>query len=266
MSIQPGQPYVLIVEGLVSPPIAYRPMRQRLIERGATGVDLAPVHVHDWMLAAVRGFGALRANVATAIRTAHERAGGQRIMVVGHSGGGLLARLAVSDIPGDGRIEGISAMVGCLVTLGTPHDLHWMQTRWQHEGVRLARTLADSSPGAWFAPAMGYVTVASDAVRPDGDDAGRPGGRSPLRAARDWFFRSIVGAPLPGGSDGVVSVDVAHLAGARQLTFHDVHHGVVGSPWYGDSPVIDRWWPVAIDAWRVALTEQAGPGVGDPSR
>ncbi len=260
------QPYVLIVEGMVSPPIAYRPMRERLIERGATGVDLAPVHVHDWLFAAARGFGALRASVAMAIRTAHEHAGGHRIMVVGHSGGGLLARLAMSAIAGDGRVEDPSAMVGCLVTLGTPHDLHRMHTRWRHEGVRLARTLADSSPGAWFAPAMGYVTVASDAVRPHSDAAGWPGGRNPLRVARDWFFRSIVGAPLPGGSDGVVSVDVAHLAGARQLTFHDVHHGVVGSPWYGDPSIIDRWWPVAIDVWRAALTELAGAGVGDASR
>ena len=72
--VAPG-PYVLIVEGLVSPPLAYRRMRQRLLDRGASGVDLGPVHVHDWMWAGVRGFGRLQGQVTGAIRRAYARAG-----------------------------------------------------------------------------------------------------------------------------------------------------------------------------------------------
>ena len=50
-----------------------------------------------------------------------------------------------------------------------------------------------------------------------------------------------------------MSLDWAHLEGATQLTYHDVLHGVVGGPWYGDAAVIDRWWPVALDSWRTTL-------------
>ena len=62
-----------------------------------------------------------------------------------------------------------------------------------------------------------------------------------------------MGPLLPTGSDGVVSLEWAHLPGATNLTYHDVYHGVVGGPWYGDAAMVDRWWPVALEAWRAAM-------------
>src|SRR4029077_5266168 len=123
-------------------------------------------------------------------------------------------------------------------------------TSLRHQGVRLSEFLELHNPGAWFAPSTGYVTVASDMVRP------RPAGaRSsshtslllrPLRRSTRAFFQRIVGPLLPTGSDGVVSAEWAHLAGATNLTYHDVLHGVLGGPWYGDAAIVDRWWPVAV--------------------
>lgn len=231
-------------------------MRQRLLDRGAAGVDLAPVHVHDWMWAGVAGFGRLQRRVAAAIRQAHARAEGAPIMVVGHSGGGVLARVAMSDAPYRGHAEHVADLVGCLVTLGTPHHLHHMDTRWRHQGVQLSEFLAEQSPGARHAPRTAYLTVGSDAVRPGPADEST-GRRNPMRVGRDWFFQSLVGTPRPNGSDGVVSVDVVHLDGAHQVTYHDVLHGVVGTPWYGDAHVVDRWWPLAVDAWRSASLARA---------
>jgi len=251
---------VLILEGLVSPPIAYRPMRERLLERGAAGVDLAPVHVHDWIRAGVMGFGALQGRAANAVRRAYDHAGGRPIMIIGHSGGGNLARLALSEAPYRGRATAVAPMVGCLVTLGTPHALHESPTTLRHQGVQLSEFLERHDPGAWFAPTTGYVTVASDAVRPRpaGAEQPRPAGaeqprRTPLARLNRSVFRRIVGPLLPTGSDGVVSVEWAHLAGATNLTYHDVYHGVVGGPWYGDGIIIDRWWPVAVESWHAAL-------------
>ena len=246
------QPYVLIVEGLISPPIAYRPMRQRLLDHGAAGVDLAPVHVHDWMRAGLTGFGALQGRIGTAVQRAHEHAAGRPIMLIGHSGGGSLARLAMCDAPYRGRATFVAPLVGCLVTLGTPHGLHQSPTSARHQGVRLSGFLERHNPGAWFAPTTGYVTVASTAIRPD-PSVPEPRRRGPLGRLNRAVFRRIVGPLLPSGSDGIVSTEWAHLPGAVQLTYPDVLHGVVGGPWYGDNEIIDRWWPVAVDAWRKAL-------------
>lgn len=239
-------------------------MRDRLLARGAAGVDLAPVHVHDWVRAGATGFGAIQGRVAKAVRLASEHAGGRPIIVIGHSGGGNLARLAMSDVAYQGRPTAVAPLVGCLVTLGTPHALHESPTSLRHQGVRLSEFLERQNPGAWFAPTTGYVTVASDAVRPGPTGvpvrARTPPLLRPLRRLSRAFFLRLVGPLLPTGSDGVVSVEWAHLSGAINLTYHDVYHGVLGGPWYGDAAIVDRWWPVAVDAWRAACAARAAPG------
>lgn len=242
-------PSVLIVGGLLSPPFAYRRMRRRLLERGAAGVDVAPVSVLDWAHAAFTGFGALQAKVGRAIRRTWEHGGSRPILLVGHSGGGLLARLAMCDVPYRGRIGGAAPMVGCLVTLGSPHALHLAPLPGPHEGARLAAFLARHAPRPGSTPRTAYLTVASDAVpaRPAG--LVRPA-RDPLVRAQRAFFLRIVGPIQPPGGDGLVSRSIAHLEGAHQLTLHDALHGVIGAPWYGDPEVIDRWWPAAVQAWR----------------
>ncbi len=257
MDLAADRPHVLIVGGLLSPPVAYRRMRRRLLDRGAAHVDIAPVSAVGWARAGLHGFGALQRTVARAIAGTHAGAAGRPIMVVGHSGGGLLSRLAMCEAPYRGRIGGAAGMVGCLVTLGSPHGVHHALLQRSHEGTRLAAFLATHAPGAHHAPGTAYVTVASDAVAP------RPAGhpptrRGPIARLQRAFFLRITGPTIPPGSDGIVSLAHAHLPGARQLTLHDVTHGVIGSPWYGDAAVIDRWWPVALAAWREALVQRAG--------
>jgi hypothetical protein len=251
------RPHVLLVGGLLTPPLGYRRVRRRLLDRGAATVDIAPVSVIDWARAGLVGFGPLQRKVTRAILRAHAR-GGRPILVVGHSGGGLLVRLAMSDAPYRGQVGGAAPMVGCLVTLGSPHDLHHAPIPHPHEGVRLAAFLAGRQPGAYHSPATGYVTVASDAV-PAPPATRRARRRSPLGRIQDAFFRRITGPALAPGGDGIVSVALAHLEGARRLTLHDVYHGVIGSPWYGDEAVIDAWWPVAVEAWREAIRRRARP-------
>lgn len=255
MDTSAERPPVLIVGGLLSPPIAYRRMRRRLLDRGAARVDIAPVSAVDWARAGLHGFSALQRTVARAIAATHATGGGRPILVVGHSGGGLLARLAMCEAPYRGHIGGAAGMVGCLVTLGSPHDLHLAPLQRSHEGTRLAAFLAAHAAAVPHAHATAYVTVASDAVAPRPTGA-PPARRGPVARLQRAFFLRITGPTLAPGGDGIVSLALAHLPGARQLTLHDVTHGVIGSPWYGDAAVIDRWWPVALAAWREALAQR----------
>jgi hypothetical protein len=242
------KPHALIIGGLLTPPVGYRRMRRRLLERGAQRVDIAPVDVLDWARAGLSGFGALQAKVAHAIRRTHADAHAP-ILLIGHSGGGLLARLAMSDAPYRGRVGGAAPMVGCLVTLGSPHDLHLAPLARSHEGVRLAAFLARYQPGAWHAPGTAYLTVASDAVAP----GARPGRRGPVARTQDAVFRRITGPILDPGGDGIVSAALAHLEGGERIELHATFHGVIGSPWYGDASAIDTWWPTALAAWRATV-------------
>jgi hypothetical protein len=246
-----ARPHVVIVGGYLTEPLFYRPMRARLLERGAADVSVAPIHVIDWIAAAFAGFGPLLLRGGRAIREARRRSE-TPLLVIGHSAGGIVARLAMSPRPLDGRQAGVAADVGCLVTLGTPHLLR-PHAAWRgNAGQRATRFLARETPGAWFAPSTRYVTVGSTGVPPRGAD--------PAPAPKQLLNRlltAFVGPSHAVGGDGIVTDDLTRLDGARHVTLSDVLHGTYGGPWYGDGHVIDRWWPTALEEWRAALATRA---------
>ena len=243
----PPQPHVVIVGGFLTEPVFYWPMRRRLLERGAARVSIAPLHLPDWLAMGIAGLRPSMLRAARAIREARSESPAP-LLVVGHSAGGILARLAMSAEPFDGPPVGVSDEVGCLVTLGTPHSLHDTIPVWHHPGVVATEFLELMSPGACFVPTTGYLTVGSTFVR--------HARRVPivsLKQVINVVVRTLVGHTPGAPGDGIVGNDICRLAGARHLALPDVLHGTFGGPWYGDGHVIDRWWPVALEEWQAAL-------------
>ncbi|MDQ3553722.1 MAG: GPI inositol-deacylase [Chloroflexota bacterium] len=249
-------------------------MRRRLSVRGAASVSIAPLHMADWLAAGLIGFGPMLTRLGGAIRRTQAAAGGEPLLVVAHSGGGIATRLAMSEVSFRGHKSAVAGSIGALVTLGTPHGLAGSSVRSAHSGVVAARFLDRHSPATCFAPTTAYLTVGSDLVRPGRLVEG--GGVRRRVSPLTWWdrllrhgFEGIVG-PLPSeGGDGIVSAAAAHLPGAEHLTFHDVRHGHIGGPWYGDEEIIERWWPRAVALWRGALAAReaaAQPRAGQISR
>ena len=246
-------PSVLIVGGFATVPLNYWPLRQRLLSRGVARVDIAPLWTPDWLLGAFLGFGAVMRRTGHAIADTFHTGGDVPIIVVGHSAGGIAARLAMADQPFNGRVAGVAEAVGCLVTLGTPHGLAGLPNRYQHAGHAAAAFLDRTTPGAYFAPRTSYITI---------------GGRNPraefpavIGTLADEVFSIAVGDETKALGDGIVPYSAAHLDGAEQLTYDDVRHGMVGSPWYGDDVMLDRWWPAAVQAWKSALAARREAGL-----
>jgi len=246
------RPSVLIVGGFATAPPNYWPMRRRLLRRGAERVDIAPLWPPDWALAGMLGFGPVLRRTGRAITRTYIAGGRRPIIVVAHSGGGISARLAMSNSPFHGRMAGVAEAVGCLVTLGTPHGLARLANRYHHAGHEAAAFLDRQTPGAFFGPRTAYLTVGSSS--PGAALTGAVGRLS------DEVFSMVVGRETAGLGDGIVPVAAVHLEGATQLTYEDVRHGMIGSPWYGDDRIIERWWPVALRLWRAALAARAQGG------
>lgn len=245
------RPSVLIVGGFATLPPNYWPLRARLRRRGVERVDICQLWPPDWALATMLGFGPLMRRTARAIAETY-RAGGRRpIIIVAHSAGGIAARLAMSSVPFNGRRAGVAEAVGCLVTLGTPHGLAQLPNRFWHAGHDASAFLDRESPGAFFAPRTGYLSVGS----------AHAATALPGLAGRgvDEFFSIAVGEDTRRLGDGIVPAAAVHLHGAEQLTFDDVVHGMIGTPWYGDDTIIDRWWPSALRLWRAALAARSAP-------
>ncbi len=109
-------------------------------------------------------------------------------------------------------------------------------------------------PGAFWAPQIGYVSVASRAI------AGQPSGNGRERIGH-LLYRSVIGrAAVPGTEgDGLVPVSSTHLDGARTILLDSYIHGPsAGRPWYGSDGAVDVWWPAALEAWQSALEFRAG--------
>ena len=250
-------PTVLVLGGFMTAPLMYRGLARRLRDRGAADVVVANVWPPDWILAGVRGTGPLTTRsgkaLAEAVRVSGRVSGGAPLLIVGHSAGGVTGRLLTAPEPFPGRRFGADRLVGAICSLGTPHRL----AAGQGIGKRMnqvAASIADRVvPGAFFAPRIGYVSVASRAIR--GDPAGN--GRERLSYL---MYRSIIGrAAVPGTEgDGLVPVSATDLPGARRVILDDATHSPSsGSSWYGADRAVDAWWPVAVEAWRDALAVRA---------
>jgi hypothetical protein len=250
-------PTVLVLGGFLTSPPFYDRLRGRLLDLGAGTVVVAPIWLPDWLLAAPRGLGPILTRASRALLRAGEIAdvvsAGAPILVVGHSAGGVVARLLTSPVPFEGRALGGSGRIGAIVSLGTPHiqgtDIR-LGIRGRDTGRRAIEHLDLHVPGALFAPRVGYVSVAADSVvgRPDRPDGGVIGFRR---------YQLILGSAVdPAGEagDGVVPLAAAVLPGSRAVVLHDVGHGVFGRlPWYGSEGAVERWWPAAVETWRQAL-------------
>lgn len=258
-----ASPTVLILGGFLTAPPLYLPFAARLRERGAAGVVVANVWTPDWMLGAIRGNGPLTTRSGFALKRAitmsAERSEGLPVLVVGHSAGGITARLLTAPEPFPGRRFGAAAHIAAIVTLGTPHRL----ASGAGIGRRLNEVAADVAtrcvPGAFHSPLISYLSIASSAV------AGDPRGNARSRLAH-LMYRSVIGrAAVPGTEgDGVVPVSATHLEGAREILLRGyVHSPTAGRSWYGSPDALEAWWPVALEAWRGALECRSGASTSE---
>ncbi|MGD0861873.1 MAG: hypothetical protein ABSA21_03840 [Candidatus Limnocylindrales bacterium] len=260
------KPTVLVLGGFLTAPPMYRRFVNRLSSRGAAGVVVAGVWTPDWLIAATRGVGAIATRSGRALleagRLAAEVSEGAPVLVIGHSAGGLIARILTATEPLPGRRFGAASRIGAIVTLGTPHVLSKGEGIGRQMNMVASEVAEEAAPGAFHSPLIGYVSVASRAIRGD------PAGTGRERVAH-LLYRSVLGrAAVPGTEgDGLVPVASAMLAGSRQIVVDGAVHGPgAGAPWYGTDRPMDLWWPVAVSTWHAALACRAATGPADAAR
>ena len=251
------EPTVLVLGGFLTAPPMYRRFMERLRARGAAAVVVAGVWTPDWLIASVRGPGAIATRSGRALleagRLAAEVSEGAPVLIVGHSAGGLIARILTATEPLPDRKFGAARRVGAIVTLGTPHLLSTGEGIGRRLNTVVSEIAEAAVPGAFHSPEIGYVAVASRAI------GGYPAGTGRERVAY-LLYRSVMGrAAVPGTEgDGLVPVASAMLAGSAQIVVDGAIHGPsAGAPWYGTDGPMDVWWPAALSAWHEALAYRA---------
>ena len=184
----------------------------------------------------------------------------KKVILVGHSAGGWLARAflghsAWKPDPESSTDEEPHEAVAAIVTLGTPHTppallsnikdqtggaLTWVNSRW---------------PGAYFAKdGVKYVAVGSKAVQAD-----KTAPRKTLQGYSYGSYKQVLGSGHGVVGDAVVPLETALLDGAHHVVFDDVLHSMQGlgtfeeeledgEAWYGSHDVVDEWLRPVVEA------------------
>lgn len=251
-------PAVLFVGGLLTSPVWYWPLESRFIGRGATRFVVAPVWLYQWLGVGFFGAEASTSVVADAIERLH-REDGRPILVVGHSGGGILARLALSRVPFGHARRARPESVAAVVTLGSPHRATSFGGTIGRHGLRALRFLAAQADTPGIPDPWTLVTIGSEL--PD-----YTGPLAPLRRGLSAAcYRALLGRQGRGvRGDGLVPLRCAVIAGREHVALEGIAHApFLGAPWYFSRRAMDRWWDVAVAAWSrgasTALDLQSAP-------
>lgn len=240
---------ILIIGGFGSNWQQYIPLQQLIVAVSGRPVYIAPIALFDWLgVVASNEYTGMLGILDRAVAHTLQDTKRERLVLVGHSAGGILARIYLGDQPYGKRklvFNGFQR-VSSLVTLGTPH--HATQTGRQG-GLDQIAFVQKTYPGAYWR-FIHYVTIISKGI------FGKKNGGPPERGA--WqSYQMIMGEGAQWG-DGVVPLCAGLLDGARHVILEGLRHDFrPDRPWYGqDEETVRSWWSIVEAVERETLASQ----------
>jgi pimeloyl-ACP methyl ester carboxylesterase len=225
----------LLVGGFLTDPGRYQRFGEALRRLSGRPVFVAPIGFPDWMTVSLRDdFTFVLRKLAGAVTSIQRQTGAERITIVGHSVGGVLARLFLGEEPyGPERIVWAGhRRVERLYTLGSPNR---SVRGGRRVGLNQVQWVMRHYPEAFW-PDVEYISVCGSGI------VGRRDGAFYERAAFASYSIFEEGGAHVG--DGIIPLSCALLEGSHQIVLPDIHHGPRAlRPWYGeDEAAIGRWW------------------------
>tara|TARA_B100000963_G_C22534002_1_gene628880 strand:- start:457 stop:1071 length:615 start_codon:yes stop_codon:yes gene_type:complete len=153
----------------------------------------------------------------------------EKIDFIGHSSGGIMLRLYLSDKEFGGKKYNGKLITQNLITLGSPHQAL--------KATKLRKFVDDEYPGSFFNE-VNYISV---------------GGKVDIRSKQSSFltkyfarssYKSISGT-LNIEGDGLVPLTSSLLEGSDHIILQDTFHGgIFGEYWYGSKSKVNEWWRI----------------------
>ncbi len=230
-TIDPQQP-VVILGGFLITAEAYAPMAEWLKHQGVCDVLVVPMTRLDWFLT-IWKFGWRRAldRVDDMVKQVQQQSPSGKVTLIGHSSGGVMLRLYLSDEPFQGIVYAGSTRCDRLVTLGSPH---------QAARATPLRAMVDRRFPGCYESGVDYVSIAGKL-----DLSSEHASSFSRRGAKASYQRAVNDDGCLG--DGLVPVESALLTGARSLIQDDTAHGgLFGDIWYGSTQRLEAWWHFVV--------------------
>ncbi len=225
---------IVLIGGFGSHWSDYRFAARALANISGRRVFIAGITRVTWMLAGLTDYSMLVDRAHTAINHALKQTGARRVILVGHSAGGIVGRAYLGDqtVKPYQRSYCGYERVSCLYMVGSPLRATREAPRL---GMRAAAWVDETYPGAYYAPQVKYLNVRSRHIE------GKVNGALRQREAY-YNYRFISGNGAQWG-DGVVPLSLSELDGAATLELEGVGHSPGWGKWFfGDASVIRAWW------------------------
>ena len=211
----------------------YKGLSHTLSVLSGQKVWVVDTRVFDWLTSISKiGWFLVLNKLDITVRKALTNSKVSKLTLIGHSQGGVLARLYLRpDEPFMGkRFSGVD-QIDHLITLGSPH----LNQGGIQRGGNMSRWINRQVPGSAFSPRVRYTTVAGKYIR--GNSSGARMERFSYR-----IYKEICAEGESWG-DGIVPVSSALLPGSQHIILNGVsHYSLLGEPWYGSQEVLPLWW------------------------
>ena len=231
LSVDPNQP-VVILGGFLITEEAYQPMAECLMTQGVRAAQVVPVTRYDWLLSSwAIGWKRVLDRVDALVKELQHKSTTGSVTLIGHSSGGVMLRLYLSDQPFQGVSYAGSSRCDRLISLGSPH-----------QAIRATslRAMVDRCFPGCHEPDVDYVSIAGELQL----DSVNASGFSSLGAKSSYRAMSGLADVL---GDGLVPVNSALLTGARHLIQLDTAHGgLFGTTTYLSTSRLESWWRFAV--------------------
>ena len=224
---------VIILGGFFIEPNAYKEMAAYITSRTNNKVVIVPVRKIEWLCTNWSfGWQIILERVTRIVRELYTESSSGRITLIGHSSGGMILRLFLSDLMFNGKIYNGREYANCLITLGTPN---------QAKRATYLRNLVSSNlPGSFYSKDVHYISVGGEL-----DLSGSIASKTSLRLAKS-SYRALNGEGNVMG-DGLVPIDSALLIGSKHIVMKDTAHGKsFGKEWYGSVNKVEEWFNKAF--------------------
>jgi pimeloyl-ACP methyl ester carboxylesterase len=224
---------IIILGGFLSMAPVYKGLSRTLSELSGQKVWVVDTRVFDWLTSISKiGWFLVLNKLDITVRKALTSSKVSKLTLIGHSQGGVLARLYLRpDEPFMGKqFYGID-QIDHLITLGSPH----LNQGGLQRGGYMSRWIDRQIPGSAFSPRVRYTSVAGKYIR--GNSTGARFERFAYRVYKE------ICAEGESWGDGIVPVSSALLPGSQHIILNGVsHYSLLGEPWYGSQEVLPLWW------------------------
>ena len=151
----------------------------------------------------------------------------KKIDLIGHSSGGIMLRLYLSNEVFNNVVFNGKSIAKNLITLGSPHQAI--------KATALRRFVNEKYPGNFFKN-INYVSI--------GGEVEINSNQTSLltKLIAESSYKSISGNKNESG-DGLVPLSSSLLKNSQQIILpKTVHGGIFGKNWYGSSSKVREWW------------------------